>query len=80
MKLITKDTTEFLNILYGDDEDYSYITKEELKTILEEHMKSLEKIYDYLERTIYTYEQYDLGDVMNLLQQFIENLEFKERD
>ena len=48
MKVTIKDNDEFLNMLYGDNIDYDMSLKD-IKTILKEHVKSLEKIYDYLD-------------------------------
>lgn len=80
MKIIFKNRQEFLNTLYGDEEDYSYIKSEQIKEIIEEKIKSLDKIYEHLEDTEFVgTEQYDLGDCENLIQLF-ENIEFEEKD
>lgn len=78
MKIIFKDKQEFLNTLYGDEEDYSYITNEQIKEIIKEKLHSLDLIYNYLDESVYNgAEQYDLGDCENLVQLF-ENIEFEE--
>lgn len=80
MKVIAKNTNEVLNILYGDEQTYNF-SKNGVIAILKEHMNSLERIYDYLEDTdMIGEEQYDLGDVMNLLEVFIYNLEYKKEE
>ena len=71
IKIKTNNITELLNCLYGDNEDYDYINKKDLKTIIKEHQKSLEKIYKKLEETDFnTLDIYNLGDVINLLELF----------
>ena len=80
MRIIFKDKNEFLNTLYGDEEDYSYITDEQVKEIIKEKLHSLDLIYNYLDESVYNgAEQYDLGDCENLVQLF-ENIEFEETD
>ena len=80
MKIIFKNKNEFLNTLYGDEEDYSYITNEQIKEIIKEKLHSLDLIYNYLDESVYVgAEQYDLGDCENLVQLF-ENIEFEETD
>lgn len=73
MKIIIKNTTELLSTLYGDEEDYSYITLRDLKEIIDEKLESLEKIYDYIgDNDVFDNENtlYDLGDCMNLIELF----------
>lgn len=78
MKIIFKNKNEFLNTLYGDEEDYSYISKEQVKEIIENKIHSLELIYNYLDESVYNgAEQYDLGDCENLIELF-KNIEFEE--
>lgn len=78
MKIIFKDKNEFLNTLYGDEEDYSNIPYECIKDIIKEKLKALDRIYDYLSDTdMIGEEQYDLGDCENLIQLF-ENIEFEK--
>lgn len=78
MKIIFKNKNEFLNTLYGDEEDYSYIGKEQVKEIIENKIHSLELIYSYLDESVYNgAEQYDLGDCENLIELF-KNIEFEE--
>lgn len=78
MKIIFKNKNEFLNTLYGDEEDYSYIGKEQVKEIIENKIHSLELIYNYLDESVYNgAEQYDLGDCENLIELF-KNIEFEE--
>ena len=80
MKIIFKNKKEFLNILYGDNDDYDYITKEQVNEIIDCHIDSLDKIYDYLDETDkFGVEQYDLGDCTNLVELF-KNIEFEETD
>lgn len=80
MKIIFKNKQEFLNTLYGDEEDYSYITNKQIKEIIKEKLISLSKIYTLLDDTeLVGVEQYDLGDCENLIQLF-ENIEFEEND
>ena len=49
MKIKVKNITELLNVLYGDNESYSYIDKKGLKAIIKDHKKSLSRIYEILE-------------------------------
>lgn len=79
MKIIAKNPCELLETLYGcNDVCFESYSKKVTKEIIEEHMKSLERIYDYLEDTeMEGHEQYDLGDVMNLLDLFTKVI-FKE--
>jgi len=80
MKIIFKNKQEFLNTLYGDEDDYSYITNDDIKQIIKDKLHSLDLIYNYLDETVYEgAEQYDLGDCENLIQLF-ENIEFEETD
>lgn len=79
MKIIFKNKQEFLNTLYGDEEDYSYIKSKDIKAIIKGKLKALDKIYEHLEETdMIGEEQYDLGDCENLIQLF-ENIEFEEK-
>lgn len=69
MKNCAKNYTKVLNTLYGDNEDYRHITKKEYENILDNHLESLQKIYDYLEEIGYNTEDlYNLGDTMNLVE------------
>lgn len=78
MKIVFKNKKEFLNTLYGDDEDYDYITNEQIKEIIDDKIHSLELIYNYLDESVYVgAEQYDLGDCENLIELF-KNIEFEE--
>jgi len=80
MKIIFKDKQEFLNTLYGDDEDYSYITNKDIKAIIRGKLKALDRIYKYLEDTdMAEEEQYDLGDCENLIQLF-KHIEFENKE
>lgn len=79
IKIKAKNISELLNVLYGDNEDY-YINKKGLKKIIEDHEKSLEKIYNKLEDIDYDpYHIYNLGDVLNLLELF-KNIEVEEEE
>lgn len=78
MKIVFKNKKEFLNTLYGDDEDYDYITNKQIKEIIDDKIHSLELIYNYLDESVYNgAEQYDLGDCENLIELF-KNIEFEE--
>ena len=78
MKIIFKNKQEFLNTLYGDEEDYSYIKDEQIKEIIKDKLMALDRIYEHLGDTEFLgKEQYDLGDCENLIQLF-ENIEFEE--
>lgn len=80
MRIIFKNRQEFLNTLYGDEEDYSYITDKDIKKIIKGKLKALDRIYNYLEDTdMVGEEQYDLGDCENLIQLF-KNIEFEKND
>lgn len=80
MRIIFKNKQEFLNTLYGDEEDYSYLTESQIKGIIKDKLHSLDLIYNYLDESVYAGdEQYDLGDCANLVQLF-ENIEFEEKD
>lgn len=78
MKIIFKNKQEFLNTLYGDEEDYSYMDNGTINEIIEDKLHSLELIYSYLDESVYNgAEQYDLGDCENLIELF-KNIEFEE--
>lgn len=80
MRIIFKNKQEFLNTLYGDEEDYSYLTESQIKRVIKEKLHSLDLIYNYLDESVYAgAEQYDLGDCENLVKLF-ENIEFEEKD
>lgn len=80
MKIIFKNKQEFLNTLYGDNGDYSYITKKQIKEIIKDKLESLDSIYLYLEDSVFEgKKQYDLGDCENLIELF-ENIEFEEEE
>lgn len=80
MKIIFKNKNEFLNTLYGDEEDYSYITNKEIKTIIKGKLRALDRIYVRLEDTdMIGEEQYDLGDCENLIELF-KDIEFEENE
>ena len=77
MKIIFKNKKEFLNVLYGDEDDYTDISYEQVNEIIDCKLKSLEKIYDHLEDTdMIGEEQYDLGDCENLIELF-KDIEFE---
>ena len=79
IKIKAKNISELLNVLYGDEQEY-YINKKGLKKIIEDHEKSLEKIYEKLEEIDYKpYDIYNLGDVLNLLELF-KNIEVEEEE
>lgn len=73
-----------LNILYGDNEDYSFINKKGFKVIIKEHLKSLERIYKLCEKLenekggCKTEDLYNLGDTINLVDAFIKNMDIEE--
>lgn len=69
MKIIFKNKNELLNTLYGDEEDYNYLSNEDIDCILDDHIKSLEKIYDFIEEHNLD-ELYDLGGCINLIELF----------
>ena len=78
MRIIFKNKQEFLNTLYGDEEDYSYLTESQIKGIIKDKLHSLDLIYNYLDESVYAgAEQYDLGDCNNLIQLF-EKIEYEE--
>lgn len=80
MRIIFKNKQEFLNTLYGDEEDYSYLTESQIKGVIKEKLHSLDLIYNYLDESVYAGdEQYDLGDCENLVKLF-ENIEFEEKE
>ena len=64
-----------LNVLYGDYDDYSYVDKKGFKTIIKEHLKSLERIYRTCEKIegkgCDTCDLYNLGDTINLINEFL---------
>ena len=79
MKLIIKNSTEILNVLYGDKEDYSYINKKGVKKIIKEKLEYLQKIYETIdEDEVGVDELYSLGDVINLLDELNENIIMEE--
>ena len=77
MKLIIKNGTEFCNVLYGDEEDYSYIDLNGVKEILKEKVEHLQKIYETIdEDEVGVNELYSLGDIINLLDELSKSVEF----
>ena len=79
MKLIIKNSTEILNVLYGDKEDYSYINKKGVKKKIKEKLEYLQKIYETIdEDEVGVDELYSLGDVINLLDELNENIIMEE--
>lgn len=73
MKIIAKDTTELCNIIYGDKEDYDYITKNDMDCILDDKIRLLEEIYEYMENYPDKFSMgnsYDIGDIINLVAQY----------
>lgn len=77
IKIKANNTTELMNCLYGDNEDYSYIKKRDINEIINEHQSSLRKIYKKLEEIDFkTLDIYMLGDTINLLELF-KNIEIK---
>ncbi len=76
MKLIIKNSTEFCNILYGDNQDYSDI---DIKEILKEKIEHLLNIYNNIdEDAVGVEELYSLGDIINLLKKLLRSIEIKE--
>lgn len=79
MKLIIKNSTEILNVLYGDEDDYSYINIKGVKEILKEKLEHLQKIYETIdEDEVGVDELYSLGDVINLLDELSKNIIMEE--
>ena len=71
MKIIVKDTTELCNVLYGDEQDYDYISAKDIISIIDDKIESLERIYDFLENSGFDYNDiYNLGDSINLVESF----------
>jgi hypothetical protein len=75
MKVIARDTTELLNQLYGDEEDYSYIKEENVPEIIDEYIEYLENIYTNENFVDNGY----LGDIENLLCLF-KNIDWRDND
>lgn len=76
-RIIFKDKNEFFNTLYGDEDDCTDISIDDIKKIIEDKLESLELIYSYLDESDYAgAEQYDLGDCENLIELF-KNIEFE---
>lgn len=73
MKLIFKDTTELLNIMYGDEDDYGYISKKGLKDLLNDYIEFLE---DIREDDNFADNGY-IGDIINLIE-MLQGAEFEE--
>lgn len=68
---------KILSYMYNDGIDYTLedYNIEDTKTILEEHEKSLYKIYRDLEDSDYNTEDvYNLGDIINLVIRLKEEL------
>ena len=81
MKIIVKDTTELCNILYGDEQDYDYISVKDIISIIDDKIESLERIYDFLENSGFDYNDiYDLGDSINLVESFKQVIYLNEEE
>lgn len=81
MKVIIKNENKFLNMLYGDNVDYSMNLKD-IKIILKEHVKSLENLYNIIEDLVNIdniEDLYNLGDIINLIDYISKNIK-KESD
>ena len=66
MKIIAKNTTELLNKLYGDKEDYDYIKVKDVPKIIDDYIKYLEDIREDEDFCDNGY----IGDITNLLLLF----------
>ena len=63
MEITIKNNTELLNIMYGDNEDYSYITNEDMDTILDDKIQCLEDLYEDT-------QDGDILDIINLVSEY----------
>lgn len=80
MKMIIRDTEEFLNMLYGSEEAY-HMNMNNVKVILKEHVKSLENLYkaiEYLDNVELEDDLYNLGDIINLVDYISKNIKKEE--
>lgn len=66
MKIIIKNKTELLNMIYGDDEDYSFASDRDIDTIIDDKINYLESLRD-LKGFVDTG---DLGDIINMISQY----------
>lgn len=66
MKIIAKNTTELLNKMYGDEEDYDYIKVKDIPKIIDDYIKYLEDIREDND----FYDNGYIGDITNLLLLF----------
>lgn len=73
MKITAKNITEFLNTMYGDEDDYSYIDKKGVSDLLDDYIEYLE---DIREDDNFADNGY-IGDVINLLELF-KNIDYTE--
>ena len=75
MKIIAKNTTELCNVLYGDNEDYEYITRKDIHKIINNYINYLEEIRNNEDFP----DDGSIGDIINLLCLFY-NIEYEEQD
>lgn len=81
MRIICKNEDNFLNMFYGTKNDNYGLNKKEVKIVLNQHIKHLKDIYDFLEGTdIEVEKQFDLGDTINLLEEVRKNIEFEREE
>lgn len=74
IKISVKNIKELANVLYGDNEDYDYLDRRGILDIINEHIETLQKIYN---GEIEGSDNYNLGDCINLLEEF-KNINFEE--
>lgn len=75
-----KNEDKFLSMLYGCNDSYGMNIKE-IKTILKEHVKSLENLYNVIEdldNTDNIEDLYNLGDIINLVEYVANNIKKEE--
>lgn len=73
MKIIAKNVTELLNVMYGDNEDYSYV--KDVRGLINDYIEYLE---DIREDDNFADNGY-IGDIINLLEQ-IKLTQFEEEE
>lgn len=76
MKIIIKNKTELLNMIYGDDEDYSFASDRDIDTIIDDKINYLESLRG-LKGFIDTG---DLGDIINMISQYKYIREYGENE
>jgi len=80
MRIIAKNTTEVLNYVYGDEEDYDYISENDLAKLMDNYIDYLADLENdaFEHDDLLKYDNGYLGDIMNLLLVFKTKIEWRD--